>query len=236
VWPESRFLAGWLCGEKDDGSIDEDRLRKLLIEPDSETAAFAASVAAASSPAGESTTVDALPAASVPTKSRKRVLELGAACGALSIFLSLMGVDITASDIDDPIVTNNIQANAATNQAISLKTLPQTWGQNLSQLEADMRSNGPFDVIVASDILNYEKAFQDLVETLIVIMPRPISANGSVEAAGSVPAGSPSCVLRMVWKRRSKGKDQERNFFDMLKAQHFSVSTEGQKVFEIRRI
>lgn len=211
--PESRFLAGWLCGEQEGGAVDLKRFQSLVIDGDSLPPAMGVPDGAASS-----------------APRRQRVLELGAACGALSIFLSLMGADVTASDIDDSIVTANIRANAVANGVPDLKVLPHTWGRNLHELEADAKAHGAFDLIVATDILNYEKEFDNLVRTLMVLMPRPLAEDSAPTAA------SRRCVFRMVWKRRSKGKAQEANFFEMLKAQHFDIQTEGQKVFEIRRI
>jgi hypothetical protein len=204
------------------------RLRSLLIDIAPGTSSSSTTAAVASSTAAD--------AATLPPRRRKRVLELGSACGALSIFLALLGVDMTASDIDDVVVTNNIRNNSEANHA-ELRTLPHSWGRNLNELQEDMRRHGPFDVIVASDILNYEKEFDNLVLTLATLMPRPsVASAADSTAAPSEPSfGSPSCVFRMVWKRRSKGKDQERNFFDLLKAAHFDVQTEGQKVFEIKR-
>lgn len=239
VWPEARFLAGWLCGEKEDGSIDRGRLQRMLIEDPS--AASAPVAAASSSPSV---------AAPLPPSRRKRVLELGAACGALSIFLCQEGVDMTASDIDDAVVTNNIRTNAIANglqcelpvaaeaaaaspasvvaasPPLTLKLLPHSWGHSLSALDSFAARFGRFDVIVASDILNYEKEFDNLVLTLSRLMPRP----------GEAASSSSPCVFYMVWKRRARGRDQERSFFDLLQAAHFHVETEGQKVFEITRI
>lgn len=308
--PESRFLAGWLCGEREDGTIDMDRLRSLLIDlkptdPSAVAAAAAAAVenhrsasapTAAASIAAESTSAAPLPVAAISTSiapssspssssplqspprlPQKRVLELGSACGALSIFLSLLGVAMTASDLDDPIVTANIEYNAQLNAVPPhlLRTMPHTWGQRLERVSDIMRSEGPYDVIVASDILNYEDQFDDLVNTLSVLMPRPTtttttatSANENDEATSasaataasapssaassppsasattaasstaspsSSPSAPPGCIFRMVWKRRSKGRDQEKSFFDRLRANHFHVEALPAKVFEISR-
>jgi len=330
VWPEARFLAGWLCGEKEDGSIDHARLRRLLIDHESNTNVGAASAAAATSVALSATAaVPPLPTPH-PPRRQKRVLELGAATGALSLFLALHGVNMTASDIDDEIVMGNIAHNIRLNlpkdmwpaevaervgdeeKADDVKThlpppcapripngsihlLPHTWGRNLDSLRVDVaafksdensgthtstgtgeRSAGSgsgsgdgFDVILASDILNYEKEFQSLVETLCVLMPRPALQQSNAESQhssttdhahavtqrspglsssssslpsssglSSAPVATPvgGCVFYMVWKRRSKGKEQQNLFFSLLQQHHFQVRTEGQKVFEIRRI
>lgn len=226
VWPECRFLAGWLSGEREDGSIDRERLERMLIHPPQ------SAVAAPAAP---------------PPRRRLRVLELGAACGALSLFLAMEGVCITASDIDDEIVTSNLRANAEANgvrvrgdeetdddsssesDQPSLRLLPHTWGRNLDSLRAHIARHGPFDVIVASDILNYEKEFGSLVDTLSLLMPRPHKRQADE------PQQSADSVFYMVWKRRGKGSAQAALFFDLLRAADFDVQTAGAGVYEIRR-
>lgn len=147
---------------------------------------------------------------------------------------------MTASDLDDDVVTQNIRANAAANgvSESALRTLPHSWGRDLPRLEQFVRDHGAFDVIVASDILNYEKEFDNLVSTLSVLMPRPHAVDATATSTAADVTGGPrsQCTFWMVWKRRSKGREQQRNFFDLLEAAHFRVHTEGQKVFEITRI
>ncbi len=258
VWPEARFLAGWLCGEQPDGTTDAGRLRRLLIDRPNANAAAAGGDAASTAGAASSVAPTAgapAAAAAAPTSTpdnRLRVLELGAACGALSIFLARSGVRITASDIDDDVVMSNIRANAQQNgldDDAALPLLPHTWGQQMPRLQTYLADHGAFDVIVASDILNYEKTFPDLVATLCELMPRPAAAVADSTDAGAAsssgassepPAAAavphPSTVFYMVWKRRSKGREQQADFFSLLREAHFDVKTEGQKVFEIRRV
>jgi 2-polyprenyl-3-methyl-5-hydroxy-6-metoxy-1,4-benzoquinol methylase len=209
VWPEARFLAGWLCAEQPDGTVDRQLLRRRLIDGEEAAniaATFSADLAspvnslppAAASAAAFAAAPPSAPAAVPPVPHpdrRMRVLELGAACGALSIFLARCGVRMTASDIDDAVVMANLRANATLNglSEAQMPVLPHTWGQNLDVLRRHLESEGPYDAIVASDILNYEKAFPDLVATLCVLMPRPLQeASGAAVAAPAAAAGAPA--------------------------------------------
>jgi 2-polyprenyl-3-methyl-5-hydroxy-6-metoxy-1,4-benzoquinol methylase len=208
VWPEARFLAGWLCAEQPDGSVDRQLLRRRLIDGEEAAnlaAPFAAdsistvnslppaAASAAAFAAAPPSALAAVPPAPHPDR-RMRVLELGAACGALSIFLARCGVRMTASDIDDAVVMANLRANATLNglSEAQLPVLPHTWGQNLDVLRRHLESEGSYDAIIASDILNYEKAFPDLVATLCVLMPRPQEASAAGAAAPAATVGAPA--------------------------------------------
>ena len=84
-----------------------------------------------------------------------RVLELGAATGALSIYLSSKGVDMVTSDIDDGgEVEENIRYNFQKNSLVSVPHAVHTWGEKWPDLTVPSSS---ISFIIASDILLYVK-------------------------------------------------------------------------------
>ena len=91
----------------------------------------------------------------------RRILELGAATGALAIFLvRACGLDVTTSDVDDGEVDEAIAENFRLNGAAPPPHLAHTWG-------APLPPDAPrFDVVLASDILLYVRAYPALVDTL----------------------------------------------------------------------
>ena len=78
----------------------------------------------------------------------KRVLELGAATGALSIFLSSLGVDVHTSDIDDAAVTDNIAFNYTLNDMDVPIHLPHSWGVDMHRVDAYVQQHGAPDVVI----------------------------------------------------------------------------------------
>eukprot|EP00741_Cyanophora_paradoxa_P011601 tig00020563_g11209.t1 len=138
----------------------------------------------------------------------KRIIELGSATGILSIFLKKHGLDVTASDYDDPEIEENVRFNATANE-VELPYIPHTWG---TPFPADRT----FDVVVASDILLYVKSYPALVETLEKLLP---------------PSRREVFFL-MGWRRRI---DDEKVFFGLLGEKGFSHADTGHRIFEIRR-
>jgi hypothetical protein len=93
----------------------------------------------------------------------RRVLELGAATGALAVFaVRACGLDVTTSDVDDGEVEEAVAENFALNGLPPPKHVPHTWGNPLPPALA----SPPFDVVIASDILLYVRAYPALVATL----------------------------------------------------------------------
>jgi predicted nicotinamide N-methyase len=91
----------------------------------------------------------------------KTVLELGAGCGALAIWLRKKGVRVTTCDYCDEEIEGNIRENCRLNEVETLPHIPHTWGTPFpsSQLSS-------FSLILASDILIYVSQYPALVNTL----------------------------------------------------------------------
>eukprot|EP00743_Colponemidia_sp_Colp-15_P006718 GILK01007243.1.p1 GENE.GILK01007243.1~~GILK01007243.1.p1 ORF type:complete len:229 (-),score=20.23 GILK01007243.1:72-722(-) len=140
----------------------------------------------------------------------KRVLELGSASGILSIFLKKREVDITTSDFADDEIAANIAHNCSLNHIETLPHIPHTWG---TPLPPDLP---PFDLIVASDILLYVKAYPALVTTLTTLLDRV-----------------PGAIFIMSWKRRIG--EQENIFFGLVRDSGFVVQEVGSRIYKISR-
>ena len=147
----------------------------------------------------------------------RRVLELGAATGALTIFLRARGVDIVSSDIADDVVTENVRVNHELNNS-ALAHIPHTWGTDTTALTAA----GPFHIVLGSDLLAYEDSFAALADTLSAVLP-PRSSALFVDGE-----------FIMCWKRRHVRKTEDA-FFDRLKAADFAVTELRNKIYRIRR-
>jgi len=97
-----------------------------------------------------------------------RVLELGAATGAVAVYARahLGFTHFITSDLDDPEISKNIKRNTELNGLGPELHVPHTWGERIESLVSILRSAGGVDVVVASDILLYTKAYVALVSTL----------------------------------------------------------------------
>jgi len=89
----------------------------------------------------------------------KTVLELGAGCGALAIWLRKKGVQVTTCDYDDGEIEGNIRENCRLNGVETLPHIPHTWGTAFP-------CTPPFPLVLASDILIYVSQYPALVNTL----------------------------------------------------------------------
>ena len=100
----------------------------------------------------------------LPLLRGRRCLELGAATGAFAVFaVRSLGLDITTSDVDDGEVEAAVAETFALNGLPPCPHAPHTWGTlPLPPALAER----PFDVILASDILLYVRAYPALVDTL----------------------------------------------------------------------
>lgn len=136
----------------------------------------------------------------------KKVLELGSATGALAIALLKEGFRVVCSDIDDPEVTSNIQYNIANNGLQGkLQHIPHTWGSGWPEVHRD------FEVIIASDVLLYEKSYGALVKTLEELFSRGIAQE-----------------FVMSWSRRIPESQQ---FFERMKTKGFNVNYMGKSIY-----
>ncbi|ETV79278.1 hypothetical protein H257_07333 [Aphanomyces astaci] len=139
--------------------------------------------------------------------STGRIMELGAATGALAIHLrsSPRNYDVMTSDIcDDGAVAANIEFNSILNgQAIGCH-YAHTWGTGWAH-------PGQIRFVIASDILLYVSAYGALVETLLEIF----AVNQAEE-------------FLMSWRRRIADSSI---FFDLMKAAGFRVHHHGSCIY-----
>jgi hypothetical protein len=177
-------------------------------------------------------------------KRHKRVLELGAATGALCIFLASLGVDVDTSDMNDPVIGANIAHNFYLNGMDPAPHLAHTWGSEMeTTLRPFLARHGHPDVILGSDILAYEEDFEKLAETICELMPgvRQHTWTAASECSASAATSEALClcmyepVMYMCWKRRHNKSLLEGGFWKLLHERGFEICTRGQKVFEIRR-
>ncbi|KXS14328.1 hypothetical protein M427DRAFT_353690 [Gonapodya prolifera JEL478] len=137
-------------------------------------------------------------------------------------------------------VEENIAFNFKLNGSDPPPHLRHTWGERLDEVDSFLDQHGPFDVIIASDILLYTKHYPALLATLEHIMGPHDDSTGPGSDTEPVPegqgkAGRPS-VLLMSWKRRILEGEGE-NFFAMAeRSGKFRVKEAGSKIFEITRI
>ena len=137
----------------------------------------------------------------------KHVLEIGAGCGALAIWLAKKGVNVTTCDYCDEEIEKNIQENCGLNGLAPLRHIPHTWG---TVFPATLVSS--FDLLLASDILIYVSQYPALVNTL-----QQLLAGGA--------------YMLLSNRRRI---DSERDFLRLVEAGGMEVRHLGAKVFHIK--
>jgi len=152
--------------------------------------------------------------------SKGRILELGAATGALCIYLRLAPrrFDVWTSDIDDG---GDVQANIAYNVVLnglgSNDDSSSNNGTHLAHTWGDpWPKEGPFaasrfDYIIASDILLYVSAYPALVDTLCALFE-----------------GGSAKEFVMAWNRRIA---ESSIFFDLMKTKGFECVHLGACVY-----
>ncbi|XP_031565859.1 protein N-lysine methyltransferase METTL21A-like [Actinia tenebrosa] len=85
-----------------------------------------------------------------------RVLELGAGCGLVGIYLCLLGAKrtvITDQQCCIPTLNKNIELNIAKDMASRIKAEEYSWGNGVDHLT----KNGVFDLVVAAEVLYSEE-------------------------------------------------------------------------------
>ena len=108
-----------------------------------------------------------------PRFAGRRCVELGAGCGLPGIVLHALGAAVVLTDMDDnlPLLEHNVRTNCddtanggAANGAARVAALH--WGCTLSD---EVARDGPYDLIVATDVLYVHEAVGPLVETLVAL-------------------------------------------------------------------
>jgi len=151
----------------------------------------------------------------------ERILELGAATGAMSIFLRQppFSLNVHTSDIDDEgEVQENIRHNFSLNGLGPPLHVPHTWGTGwLKSCErAGVNCPTEYKYIIASDILLYVSAYPALVQTL-------------VELFSNMPADG---EFIMVWNRRITASA---TFFELMKEEGFVCAHHGNCIYSFRQ-
>ena len=137
--------------------------------------------------------------------SHGKILELGAATGALAIYLQkYYKYDIVTSDYNDGgEIEENIKYNYELNDLVPCHHLPYTWGDNTDGVDLMKRQ---FKYIIASDILLYVKFDPFLVDFLSYLFE-----NNEIKE------------FLMSWQRRI---DESKLFFDLMESSGFQLHKE----------
>ena len=103
-----------------------------------------------------------------------RVLELGAGCGLVGIYLCLLGAKMTVLS-DQQCCVKTLEDNVASNVAgvcrDRIKVMEYSWGNNTNELTKD----GLFDLVVAAEVL-YSSADSVLLAQCIPKLTKPDSS------------------------------------------------------------
>lgn len=113
-----------------------------------------------------------------------RVLELGAGCGLVGIYLCLLGAKrtvITDQQCCIPTLNKNIELNVTKDMISSIKAQEYSWGKSVDNLT----KNGVFDLVVAAEVLYSEE--------------------DSIKLAKSIPRLTHQKSLVFVSKGRNRG-------------------------------
>lgn len=176
------------------------------------------------------------------------ILELGAATGAMSIYLSKTpyNLRVHTSDIADAgEVEANIAFNFELNGVAVVKHIRHTWGngwvndcktadqlsRSCNSSASTLRGRTQYSFIIASDILLYVSAYPALVQTLGEIFDDNCDPNGLANGR-SADATLEGPVFIMVWNRRI---EQSKLFFQLMVEAGFTYVHEGECVYTFRR-
>ncbi|KAF2071759.1 hypothetical protein CYY_006925 [Polysphondylium violaceum] len=140
--------------------------------------------------------------------NNKKIIELGSATGILSIYLKQIGLNVTASDYNDPEIQENIEYNSKLND-IHFNYIPHSWGEEFPKEKND------FDIVIASDILLYVSHFDKLISTLKQLMDERKDS-----------------FLLISYKRKMSNV---RIFFDLMMKNGFQYETVGQRIWILRK-
>lgn len=92
----------------------------------------------------------------------KRVIELGAGCGLVSLTCATRNALVTISDLSMllPLINSNVQSNLTAEEQARTSVQELRWGTNAAHL------NPPFDFIFASDCIYTVQHFPELAQSL----------------------------------------------------------------------
>ncbi|XP_072884012.1 EEF1A lysine methyltransferase 3-like [Hemitrygon akajei] len=97
--------------------------------------------------------------------SGKKVIELGSGTGLVGILATLLGGDVTLTDL--PMVLNQVEENVAKNIPSTMmqrsKVSALQWGEDHGNFTSD------YDVILGSGVVYYRRHFQFLIDTLLYL-------------------------------------------------------------------
>jgi predicted nicotinamide N-methyase len=116
----------------------------------------------------------------------RRVLELGCGMGAPSLAAARRGAKVLATD-GDPDALELLERNAREND-IRLETALVDWSE-----ADDLVGRGPFDLVVAADVLYERPSVADLLELLPRLAPEALIADPGRPAS--------SAFLERAWER-----------------------------------
>lgn len=140
--------------------------------------------------------------------SGKSVLELGCGTGVVSVALKKAGAaEVVATDYSPDLL--ELTATNAAENGVTLETAELDW-----RSPERARVAGPFDVLVAADVIYAESAFEPLIDT-VLFLSRP---GGAAEGAD----------LYMVHETHNAGT---RLFFDMAEQRGLSVEVLGERTY-----
>jgi predicted nicotinamide N-methyase len=121
--------------------------------------------------------------------TRLRVVELGSGCGLLGLALSQLGCNVLLTE--QPAALPNLSANvkAASKKSCGAADVAQlSWGDD-ADISAVLKQ-GPFDLVVASDVVFAERFVDPLLRTISAMLE-----NSRSESRSQGAARKPSCWL-----------------------------------------